>query len=109
MSPPIWRRFWRRSQRPPAVDRSSKRHFWPSVRTVYEPGVSPEPIRLTQYALSGGCGAKLALGELDDPRAKLLINEKSGRAAVQIPTTSIMLDDGDIKVGDIPPADIMTE
>jgi hypothetical protein len=38
-----------------------------------------------------------ALGELDDPRAKLLINEKSGRAAVQIPTTSIMLDDGDIE------------
>lgn len=24
------------------------------------------PIRLTQFALSGGCGAKLALGELDD-------------------------------------------
>jgi predicted RNA methylase len=38
-----------------------------------------------------------ALGELDDPRAKLLINEKSGRAAVQISTTSIMLDDGDIE------------
>ncbi|WP_299483318.1 bifunctional class I SAM-dependent methyltransferase/DEAD/DEAH box helicase [uncultured Paracoccus sp.] len=38
-----------------------------------------------------------ALGELDDPRAKLLINEKSGRVAVQIPTTSIMLDDGDIE------------
>ena len=38
-----------------------------------------------------------ALGELDDPRAKLLINEKSGRAAMQIPTTSIMLDDGDIE------------
>ncbi len=38
-----------------------------------------------------------ALSELDDPRAKLLINEKSGRAAVQIPTTSIMLDDGDIE------------
>jgi selenide,water dikinase len=28
--------------------------------------VSQEPVRLTQYALSGGCGAKLALGELDD-------------------------------------------
>ncbi len=38
-----------------------------------------------------------ALGELDDPRARLLINEKSGRAAMQIPTTSIMLDDGDIE------------
>ncbi|WP_438275870.1 strawberry notch-like NTP hydrolase domain-containing protein [Nitrobacter sp.] len=38
-----------------------------------------------------------ALGHLDDPRAKLLLNERSGRAAVQIPTTSIMLDDGEIE------------
>ena len=38
-----------------------------------------------------------ALAELDDPRAKLLINERSGRAAVQIPTTSTMLDDGEIE------------
>ncbi|AUH65474.1 strawberry notch family protein [Paracoccus zhejiangensis] len=36
-----------------------------------------------------------ALAELDDPRARLLINERSGRAAVQIPTTSVMLDDGE--------------
>ncbi|KAB2688824.1 strawberry notch family protein [Brucella pseudogrignonensis] len=38
-----------------------------------------------------------ALAELNDPRAKLLINERSGRAAVQIPATSIMLDDGEIE------------
>ncbi|WP_199258227.1 strawberry notch family protein [Paracoccus binzhouensis] len=38
-----------------------------------------------------------ATAELDDPRAKLLVNERSGRAAVQIPTTSIMLDDGEIE------------
>ena len=38
-----------------------------------------------------------ALAELDDPRAKLLLNERSGRAAVQIPTTSVMLDDGEIE------------
>ncbi len=38
-----------------------------------------------------------ALAELDDPRARLLINERSGRAAVQIPTTSVMLDDGEIE------------
>ncbi|MFN5405901.1 strawberry notch family protein, partial [Bradyrhizobium sp.] len=38
-----------------------------------------------------------ALNHLDDPRAKLLVNERSGRAAVQIPTTSIMLDDGEIE------------
>ena len=38
-----------------------------------------------------------ALAELDDPRARLLINERSGRAAVQIPTTSAMLDNGEIE------------
>jgi len=38
-----------------------------------------------------------ALAELDDPRARLLINERSGRASVQIPTTSVMLDDGEIE------------
>lgn len=38
-----------------------------------------------------------ALDQLGDSRAKLLINERSGRAAVQIPTTSVMLDDGEIE------------
>lgn len=38
-----------------------------------------------------------ALAELGDPRAKLLVNERSGRAAVQIPASSIMLDDGEVE------------
>ena len=38
-----------------------------------------------------------ALAELDDPRACLMINTRSGRAAVQVPTTSLMLDDGEIE------------
>src|SRR5690606_13709917 len=38
-----------------------------------------------------------ALRELTDPRAKLLVNERSARAAVQIPATSVMLDDGEIE------------
>ncbi|MEO8884087.1 MAG: bifunctional class I SAM-dependent methyltransferase/DEAD/DEAH box helicase [Devosia sp.] len=38
-----------------------------------------------------------AFDHLADPRAKLLINEQSDRAAVQIPTTSLMLDDGEIE------------
>ena len=38
-----------------------------------------------------------AMGYLDDPRAVLLVNERSGRAAVQVPTTSVMLDDGEIE------------
>jgi predicted RNA methylase len=38
-----------------------------------------------------------ALAHLGEPGAKLLVNERSGRAAVQIPATSIMLDDGEIE------------
>ena len=38
-----------------------------------------------------------ALDRLSDPRAQLLVNGRSGRAAVQIPAPSIMLDDGEIE------------
>jgi hypothetical protein len=38
-----------------------------------------------------------ALDHLADPRAMLLINERSGRAAVQISAPSLMLDDGEIE------------
>jgi len=38
-----------------------------------------------------------ALGHLADPRAALLVNERSARAAVQIPAPSLMLDDGEIE------------
>lgn len=40
-----------------------------------------------------------ALGLLQrDPRAKLMINGKSGRPAVQVPTRSIMLEDGSVQL-----------
>jgi hypothetical protein len=38
-----------------------------------------------------------ALAELDDRQAKLLINQRSGRAAVQAQASSVMLDDGEIE------------
>jgi hypothetical protein len=38
-----------------------------------------------------------ALDWLDDPKARLLVNSRSGRAAVQVPATSLMLDDGTIQ------------
>ncbi|MEX5600452.1 strawberry notch-like NTP hydrolase domain-containing protein [Pseudophaeobacter sp. C1-32P7] len=38
-----------------------------------------------------------ALEWLDDPQAQLLVNSRSGRAAVQVPATSHMLDDGTIE------------
>ncbi|WP_430389843.1 strawberry notch-like NTP hydrolase domain-containing protein [Blastomonas fulva] len=34
---------------------------------------------------------------LDDPKARLLVNGRSGRAAVQVPANSLMLDDGTIE------------
>jgi P-loop containing NTP hydrolase pore-1/C-terminal domain on Strawberry notch homologue len=38
-----------------------------------------------------------ALDWLDDPKARLLVNSRSGRAAVQVSATSLMLDDGTIE------------
>ena len=38
-----------------------------------------------------------ALDHLSDPRARLLVNGRSGRAAVQLPAPSMMLDDGEIE------------
>uniref|UniRef100_UPI00124ED3CF bifunctional class I SAM-dependent methyltransferase/DEAD/DEAH box helicase n=1 Tax=Gemmobacter serpentinus TaxID=2652247 RepID=UPI00124ED3CF len=38
-----------------------------------------------------------ALDWLDDPKARLLVNSRSGRAALQVPATSLMLDDGTIE------------
>jgi hypothetical protein len=38
-----------------------------------------------------------ALDRLSDRRAVLLVNERSGRAAVQVPAPSVMLDDGEIE------------
>ncbi|MFC3721893.1 strawberry notch C-terminal domain-containing protein, partial [Neoaquamicrobium sediminum] len=38
-----------------------------------------------------------ALDHLLDPRAKLLVNERSGRAAVQVHAPAVMTDDGDVQ------------
>jgi hypothetical protein len=63
------------------------------------PGTGAETRLLTITERKQNCPVTLdeALDRLNDGRAKLLVNERSGRAAVQIPTTSIMLDDGEIE------------
>ena len=63
------------------------------------PGTGAETrlLTLTERKRNQPVTLDAALAELDDPRAKLVINERSGRAAVQIPTTSVMLDDGAIE------------
>ena len=69
-------------------------------RTIHvHPGTGAEArlLTITQRQRNRPVMLAEAFDHLDDPRARLLINERSGRAAVQIPTTSIMLDDGDIE------------
>ncbi|AZI35870.1 hypothetical protein NT2_15_00100 [Caenibius tardaugens NBRC 16725] len=69
-------------------------------KTIYaHPGTGAETrlLTITQRERNRPLTLAAALGHLDDPRAKLLINERSGRAAVQVPITSIMLDDGEIE------------
>jgi hypothetical protein len=69
-------------------------------RTIHvHPGTGAEArlLTITQRQRNRPVTLAEALDRLDDPGARLLINERSGRAAVQIPTTSIMLDDGEIE------------
>lgn len=60
-------------------------------------GAETRLLTITERRRNRPVALDVALDHLADPRAKLLINEQSRRAAVQIPTSSIMLDDGDIQ------------
>ncbi|MGR7995801.1 strawberry notch-like NTP hydrolase domain-containing protein [Xanthobacter sp. ZOL 2024] len=69
-------------------------------RTIYthpRTGAETRLLTITERRRNRPVTLAEALGHLGDPRAMLLVNERSGRAAVQIPTTSIMLDDGEIE------------
>jgi protein strawberry notch len=69
-------------------------------RPIYtHPGTGAETrlLTITQRERNHPVTLAGALDRLSDPRAVLLINERSGRAAVQIPAPSLMLDDGEIE------------
>lgn len=69
-------------------------------RTIYtHPATSAETRLLTIVQRERNRPLTLvdALGLLSDRRAVLLVNERSGRAAVQVPAPSLMLDDGDVE------------
>ena len=69
-------------------------------RTIHvHPGSGAETrlLTITQRERNQPVSLDDALARLDDPRAKLLINERSGRAAVQVPAPALMLDDGEIE------------
>ncbi|KRB29847.1 methylase [Mesorhizobium sp. Root695] len=69
-------------------------------RTIYtHPGTGAETELLTiaQRQRNRPMSAEEAVAHLDEQHAFLLINERSGRAAVQLPAPSFMLDDGEIE------------
>lgn len=69
-------------------------------RTIYvHPGTGAETrlLTITQRQRNHPANLDDALDHLSGRRAVLLINERSERAAVQVPAPSIMLDDGEIE------------
>ena len=69
-------------------------------RSIYtHPGTGAETRLLTimQRERNRPVTSDGALDRLSDPRAVPLVNERSGRAAVQVPAPSLMLDDGEIE------------
>ncbi|TIP48762.1 MAG: methylase [Mesorhizobium sp.] len=69
-------------------------------RTIYtHPGTGAETQLLTidQRQRNRPVSVEEAVAQLDDPRTILLVNERSGRAAVQVPAPSFMLDNGEIE------------
>jgi hypothetical protein len=69
-------------------------------RTIYTHPVTSAETRLlaiTQRERNRPLPLENALSHLADRRAVLLVNERSSRAAVQIPASSLMLDDGEIE------------
>ena len=70
------------------------------ARVIYtHPGSGAETQLLTIVEKRRNTPTSLAdaLDWLDDPKARCLINSRSGRPAVQVPATSLMLDDGTIE------------
>ncbi|OCX27473.1 MULTISPECIES: strawberry notch-like NTP hydrolase domain-containing protein [unclassified Bradyrhizobium] len=71
-----------------------------SRQTIYShPGTSAETRLLTVVQRERNRPVTLneALDRISDPRAVLLVNGQSGRAAVQVPARSLMLDDGEVE------------
>jgi hypothetical protein len=69
-------------------------------QTIYtHPGTSAETRLLTIKQRDRNCPVTLgqALERLSDKRAVMLVNTQSGRAAVQVPAPSVMLDDGTVE------------
>jgi predicted RNA methylase len=71
-----------------------------SRQTIYtHPGTAAETrlLTITQRERNHPVTLDDALAYRADPRAVLLVNTQSGRAAVQVPARSVMLDDGQVE------------
>ncbi len=71
-----------------------------SRQTIYtHPGTAAETrlLAITQRQRNRPVTLDEALEHRSDPRAVFLINAQSGRAAVQVPARSVMLDDGQVE------------
>jgi len=69
-------------------------------RTIYaHPGTGAETrlLTITQRQRNHPVSLDDAVDRLSDRRVVLLVNERSGRAALQVPAASVMLDDGEIE------------
>ena len=69
-------------------------------QTIYtHPGTTAETrlLTITQRERNHPVTLDESLARLSDPRAVLLVNSQSGRAAVQVPARSLMLDDGEVE------------
>ena len=69
-------------------------------RTIYThpaTGAETRLLTITERRRNRPVTLDEALNHLADPRAALLVNDRSGRAAVQISAPSVMLDDGEIE------------
>jgi len=69
-------------------------------RTIYDhrgTGAETRLLTVTQRQRNHPVSLDDALARLSDRQAVLLVNERSGRAAVQVPAASVMLDDGEIE------------
>ena len=62
-------------------------------------GAATSLLTIAQRSRNQPLSLQDALERLDHPAARLLINARSGRAAVQVPAPSVMLDDGEIGRG----------
>jgi hypothetical protein len=69
-------------------------------RVIYtHPGTGAETrlLTITERRRNRPVTLKEARDRASDPGANLLVNERSGRAAIQVPAPSLMLDDGEIE------------